>query len=159
MTVTVSPADPLSDDARALIAALDAEMASIYPAEYNFPLSPETLARPEITFFLARNADGKALGCVAVRAYEDFAEIKRMFVMAEARGQGVSRLLLQAAHDHAARAGFDLIRLETGDQQKAAIGLYQSAGYKPCGAFAAYPVSSAHNIFFECRLQPEGAMA
>jgi len=159
MGLSIHPADPLSDDARALIAALDAEMATIYPAEYNFPLSPETLARDGITFFIARDVNAHAIGCIAVREYDDYAEIKRMFVVAGQRGRGVSRQLLDAAHKFAATAGFDIIRLETGDQQKAAIGLYRSSGYQSCSAFADYPVSSAHNIFFECRLKSEEAMA
>jgi len=159
MTISIHPADPLSDDARRLIAALDAEMASIYPAEYNFPLSPETLAREDIKFFVAGNDDDQAVGCIAVRAHDDYAEIKRMFVLAGYRGKGISRQLLTAAHDYAGKAGFKLVRLETGDQQKAAIGLYRSAGYEPCGTFADYPVSSAHNIFFECRLTSEEELA
>jgi len=159
MDVSIHPADPLSDDARALIAALDAEMATLYPAQYNFPLSPETLAREAISFFVARDKNGQAIGCFAVRGHDDYAELKRMFVVSEHRGEGVSRQLLTAAHQHAAKTGFKTIRLETGDQQKAAIGLYRSAGYASCEAFADYPISSAHNIFFECRLEPEKAMA
>ncbi len=50
----------------------------------------------------------------------------------------------------------DLLRLETGDAQLAAISFYQKCGFRRCGAFADYakmpPASIVTSVFFEKRL-------
>ncbi|MEE2566802.1 GNAT family N-acetyltransferase [Hyphobacterium marinum] len=158
MTVTVAAEDPRSDDARALIAALDAELSGLYEPQFNHFVSGEGLAGPGMRFFVARDGSGQPVGCVAMRPYEGFAEIKRMFVAHGARGQGISRLLLDAVHDAARADGFEFMRLETGDQQLAAIGLYESAGYRRCPAFGDYPADSPHNFCYEIRLSPAETM-
>lgn len=159
MTVTVTAEDPRSEDARALIAALDAELSGLYEPQFNHFVSGDELAGPGKRFFVARDASGTALGCVAMRSHDGFAEIKRMFVMPPVRGQGISRLLLEAVHDAARSDGFEFMRLETGDKQTAAIGLYEAAGYTRCKAFGDYPDDSPHNFCYEIRLMPAQKMA
>ncbi|MFE3518420.1 GNAT family N-acetyltransferase [Streptomyces sp. NPDC059166] len=66
------------------------------------------------------------------------AEIKRMFVTAEARGQGLARRILAALEADARAAGRTRMVLETGDQQPEAIALYTSSGYTPCPKFGHY---------------------
>lgn len=62
--------------------------------------------------------------------YEDGdAELKRMYVIAEARGLGLARRLLTALEDDARAAGRTRMVLETGDQQPEAVALYASSGY------------------------------
>lgn len=70
------------------------------------------------------------------------AEIKRMYVVPEARGQGLARQILGAIEESAAAAGVDFLILETGLAQPAAIALYRSHGYTeapPFGFHAAEP--------------------
>jgi GNAT superfamily N-acetyltransferase len=67
------------------------------------------------------------------------AEIKRMFVREEVRGQGFARMVLAALEASAAAAGADWMLLETGQPQIAAVGLYRSSGYidvEPFGHYA-----------------------
>lgn len=59
------------------------------------------------------------------------AEIKRMYVRADARGLGVARAVLAAIEQTAATAGRRRLVLETGLRQPEAIGLYTSSGYTP----------------------------
>ncbi|MFE5853343.1 GNAT family N-acetyltransferase [Streptomyces sp. NPDC056500] len=62
--------------------------------------------------------------------YEDGdAELKRMYVVAEARGRGLARIMLAALEADARTAGRTRMVLETGDKQPEAIALYTSSGY------------------------------
>ncbi|GJL96714.1 MAG: N-acetyltransferase [Hyphobacterium sp.] len=159
MSVIVRYADPLSAEARELIAALDAGLSDHYEAENNFPMSPEELVDDKIDFFMAETFAGEKIGTIALRHAKDYAEIKRMFVTPEARGQGAAQALLKAAHESAIQHGYDIVRLETGSYQSAAIALYERAGYARCPAFGDYPAESDQNIYFEYRLEPEEEMA
>jgi GNAT superfamily N-acetyltransferase len=101
---------------------------------------------------LARDDDGTALGCGALRALGDgVAEVKRMYVVPAARGRGVSRAVLGALEDVARERGWTTLRLETGPMQPEAIGLYTSAGYRPIEAFGAYvgDPDAADSVFYE----------
>ncbi|MFE0762726.1 GNAT family N-acetyltransferase [Streptomyces smyrnaeus] len=62
------------------------------------------------------------------------AELKRMFVLPEARGQGLARRILALLEQDAREAGRTRMVLETGLKQPEAIALYTSEGYEPAPA-------------------------
>ncbi|WP_405779967.1 GNAT family N-acetyltransferase [Streptomyces sp. NBC_00859] len=66
------------------------------------------------------------------------AELKRMYVVREARGLGLARRILAALEESARAAGRTRMVLETGDRQPEAIELYASSGYAPCEKFGHY---------------------
>lgn len=68
------------------------------------------------------------------------AELKSMHVAAEARGRGVSKLLLSALIEAARDAGATRVSLETGveDVFAAARALYEAFGFEVCGPFGTY---------------------
>lgn len=66
------------------------------------------------------------------------AELKRMYVIPEARGLGLARRILALLEADARAAGRTRMVLETGDQQPEAIALYASSGYAPCEKFGHY---------------------
>ncbi|OIJ67587.1 GNAT family N-acetyltransferase [Streptomyces mangrovisoli] len=66
------------------------------------------------------------------------AELKRMYVVEEARGLGIARRILAALEEDARAAGRLRMVLETGDKQPEAIALYTSSGYEPCAKFGYY---------------------
>ncbi|MEU0372476.1 GNAT family N-acetyltransferase [Streptomyces sp. NPDC006283] len=66
------------------------------------------------------------------------AELKRMYVIPEARGLGLARRILALLEDDARGAGRTRMVLETGDMQPEAIALYTSCGYLPCAKFGHY---------------------
>jgi len=66
------------------------------------------------------------------------AELKRMFVVAQARGRGLARRVLAALEEDARLAGRVRMVLETGTKQPEAIALYTSSGYEPCAKFGYY---------------------
>ncbi len=143
--------NPDEPEIRALLAASDAYVATLYPAESNHMMDAESLKAAQVIFLVAR-VDGEAVGCAAlVRSTDDWAEIKRMFVSPEARGHGLGRLLLQRLETLAIEHGVALLRLETGVKQHEALTLYRSAGYieiEPFGQYQPDPLS----IFMEKRI-------
>lgn len=114
------------------------------------------LLAPHITFFGA--FDGEAATAVGIGAYAhvaddagDWGEVKSMHVLAEHRGKGISRRVLAAIEAAARERGAKLLRLETGADFTAAIGLYEAAGFTPCGPFGGYP-DHPFSRFYEKRL-------
>jgi putative acetyltransferase len=103
-------------------------------------LDASKLAAPGIWFFVMRD-DGQAIGMGAVKRIDDgHAEIKSMHVLAERRGQGLSREMLDHLVAHALSQGFSRLSLETGSQSGfvPAHNLYRSAGFEDCGPFEGY---------------------
>jgi putative acetyltransferase len=147
----VIPADPRAPAVRALIAELDAYQQSLYPPESNHLLDIETLARPEMRFFVAA-LDGEAVGIGGVWLHDGYAEIKRVYVTPRARGQGISRAIMAVLEAEAQAQGRPLLRLETGIHQPEALGLYRALGYRDCASFGDYPVDDPLSVFMEKRL-------
>jgi GNAT superfamily N-acetyltransferase len=87
-------------------------------------------AAPGGTFLVAYE-EGQPVACAGVRALPDGAgEIKRMYVVPDARGRGLARELLGALEDAARALGYTRLRLDTGAKQPHAEALYRSAGYR-----------------------------
>jgi GNAT superfamily N-acetyltransferase len=125
---------------RALIADLDAEIRARYPEDGAsfLRLEPEEVA-PGRGAFVGARAAGRLVGCGAVRRLDAAtAEVKRMFVKAEARGQGIGRLILAALEGEALALGVRRLVLETGDRQPEALALYERAGFARIPAFGEY---------------------
>ena len=120
-----------------LLAKSDAFAKARYPPESNHLVDPDTLARPNVRFYVAR-LGGEAVGCGAVVLGDGAAELKRMFVDAVARGHGIGRLLLERLEQAARREDIRLIQLETGVSNHEALALYRRAGYRERGPFGGY---------------------
>lgn len=134
-----------SADLRALLGALDAELAQHYAPEQQHGLALEALFQPRIRFYIAR-ANGEAVGCGGVALFADFAELKRMYVRDAARGQGIADAIVKRLTEEAVAAGLSLLRLETGTQQHAAMRFYRRCGFAPCAAFEPYASMPANAI-------------
>lgn len=95
--------------------------------------------REEMHDVLLAYADGRAVGCVALRAYApDTAEVKRMFVDHACRGAGIGRMLLHALLELARVQGYARVILETGAELPEATALYQSVGFVRIANFPPY---------------------
>lgn len=139
--LAVAPEDPGTPDARALVAALDAYLAALYPPENNYLLDVESLRDAAVTFLVARpgGPGGEAVGCAALRVLDRATgELKRMYVRPEARGRGVGGALLDAVESRARALGLATLKLETGTAQPEALSLYRARGFVPCDAFGGY---------------------
>lgn len=61
---------------------------------------------------------------------KDNAEIRKMYLLPEHRGQGLGKWILTALIDKAKELGFQRIELETASVLKEAIGLYKKFGFQ-----------------------------
>jgi GNAT superfamily N-acetyltransferase len=87
--------------------------------------------------------DGVPVAGGGVKRLDDEAcEIKRMYVVPEARGRGLGRVLLEGLEAEARRLGYRLARLDTGPQQPGAQRMYETAGYRPIENFNSNPFAS-----------------
>ena len=140
MTPTIHRESPLGPDLDLLFQRHTADMQADTPPESIHMLPASGLAHPAIAFFVAR-ADGIP---VAMGALKDLGgghgELKSMHVLAEHRGRGLSRMMLNHLVDHALANGLTRLSLETGVQPTfvAAHGLYTRAGFSECPPFADY---------------------
>lgn len=91
--------------------------------------------------WLAR-LNGEVVGCVVLRRLASIArasECKRLYVKPAARGHAIGDRLLEAMEDHARKEGLDWIYLDSYDDLKTAIALYERRGYEHCRAYNANP--------------------
>ena len=119
------------------------------------PLDPVMFAPPNGLYLLLYDEQGTPVATGGWRAQEcndagysdGDAEIKRMYVVPEARGRGLSRLVLAALEDDARAAGRARMVLETGLKQPEAISLYVSSGYTSCTKFGHYRFEELSRCF------------
>ena len=64
--------------------------------------------------------------------------MKRVFVTASARGQGIGRAIVEAAEAGATAEHVARMYLETGVKSDEAVRLYRRLGYAECKPFGAY---------------------
>ena len=150
----IAPADPQGPEALALLHQAALEARALYPelSDPNAPWPTNAPTLPRGIYLIAR-LEGRAVGMGAHRPLDaDCTELRRMFVDAAFRQQGVARALLEALEAHARSQGFSCLRLETGMRQSAAMALYESFGFARIPAFGEY-VGDATSRCFEKRLQ------
>lgn len=83
--------------------------------------------------------DDVAVGCGGFKQHSDqVAEIKRMFVRLENRGQRIAAQILAELESWAAESGFSACVLETGFKQPEAIALYKRSGYSVIPNYGQY---------------------
>ncbi len=143
-------------DGGVLEAEYRAEMSRVYDGlDVQSPEMPAAGAaelNPPAGAFLVGYEDGQAICCGGIKDLgPGVCELKRMYVVPQARGRGIARELLGALEVHARTMGYEVARLDTGDRQPHARRLYESAGYAEIDNFNRNPVA----VFFgEKRLAP-----
>jgi len=144
LAAVIAQEHPASTDATALIAELDALLEPLYARQSRHGFSVEKLLADGVAFFVIRD-DGQPAGCGGIKLFgKDFGEIKRMYVRPAFRGRGFGKLMLDYLADFALSNGVNILRLETGIHQHAAITLYEQAGFAripPFGDYTDDPVS------------------
>jgi GNAT superfamily N-acetyltransferase len=134
-------------EARKLDDAVQQEYAERYGDEGDItPLDPTMFEPPRGLYLMAYDEEDRPVATGAWRAqdrneeqYSDGdAEIKRMYVVPEARGLGLARRILAELEADARAAGRVRMVLETGIQQPEAIRLYETSGYEPTSKFGVY---------------------
>lgn len=144
-------AAPTAEHIQPLLAQFDSYLAGLFPPEAKYGLAVEELHSPNVRFVFVEQ-DGVVIGCGALRLDDDFAEIKRMFVVPERRHAGVGQEILARLESAAASAGRPFVRLETSVAQPEAIALYERAGYERIEPFPPYE-SDPRSVFMEKSVQ------
>ncbi|SAK79950.1 N-acetyltransferase GCN5 [Caballeronia temeraria] len=132
--------DPTSADAQWCIGQYFVELNARFDSGFDPAMSlsadASELIAPKGALIVAR-LRGAAIGCVALKFHgASPAELKRMWVSADARGLGVGRRLLEEAERHARESGVKVVRLETNKTLAEAIGLYRRSGYVEVAPFS-----------------------
>lgn len=140
MTVVIAEEHPLTADLELLFQRHTADMHADTPPESIHMMDKGALAAPGIRFFVLRDG-GPALAMGAYKRIDaTHAEIKSMHVLAEARGRGLSKAMLDHLVTTARADGFTRLSLETGIQPTfvAARALYLRTGFEECPPFEGY---------------------
>ena len=106
--------------------------------------------------------DDRAVACGALRRIPEIdgdfdgtggrtAEIKRMYVAPEARGNKLGAAILDRLELEAGALGIDRLVLETGSRQPEAIQMYERAGFTARDRWGEY-ADAPHSRCFEKRL-------
>ncbi|MGI8576027.1 MAG: GNAT family N-acetyltransferase [Egibacteraceae bacterium] len=130
----------LDDSADAFFVTAEQESAST-PAEWR-----QRLERPDAVTFIA-SVDGADVGLVVGSSHhqhEGDAGLYAMWVDPQARGTGVAEALIGEVIEWALAAGYRSLRLDVGDENPSAIGLYARLGFEPTGARFTFPHPREH---------------
>ena len=142
MTLVVRAVPWDDPEGEALRVAQQTEVSARYGTPDSEP-GPKPTAADIAVFLVALDISddgtGVAVGCGGLRTLDDtHGEIKRMYVIPERRGTGVSTALLTALEGEARGRGWNRVVLETGDRQPDAMRLYEREGYVRVPNFGYY---------------------
>jgi GNAT superfamily N-acetyltransferase len=130
---------------RRLLAAFEAEVATLYPGwtPTSGPSAMPEEFRPPSGLFLVAYSDDEPTGCGGFkRLSARDVEVKRLYVVPEARGAGLAGVLLDELESRARKAGYTRVRLDTGDEQPTALRLYSTRDYVEIDDYNANPFAS-----------------
>ncbi|MEO1746777.1 MAG: GNAT family N-acetyltransferase [Pseudomonadota bacterium] len=147
-TVTIKTDDLKGPEIASLLQRHLDHMHAITPAESVYALDIDGLRVPEIMFWSAWDGDD-LVGCVALKDHGNgLGEIKSMHTLAERRGQGIARQLLETLMAEARARRMERLSLETGKTEhfKPAQELYRRYGFGETGPFADY-TDDPHSFF------------
>jgi GNAT superfamily N-acetyltransferase len=130
------------------------DIASRYPgwSPDLIPSADPAEVAPPVGAWVVAYLGDQPVGCGGVKRLDDVsAELKRIYLAAAARGRGLGRLILEQLEQHARALGYERLRLDTGDLQPEALGLFRAAGYE---LIPDYNGNTWATYWMEKRLQP-----
>ena len=135
--LTLTKTNSTNPDFIALVRLLDQDLAIRDGEEHAFYAQFNKI--DSIKHVIVAYKDGVAAGCGAIKVYADgVAEVKRMFVHPDFRGQGIAKSILAALEVWAKELKYKTTILETGTKQPEAIALYRSCGYRQIPNYGQY---------------------
>ena len=135
--LTLVRTDAENADFRSLVVSLDEELKRRDGDDHYFFAQFNKLAG--LLGVVVAYIDEAAVGCGAFKRHSDVAaEIKRMFVSPETRGQRIASQILTELETWAGESGYSHCVLETGFKQPEAIALYKRSGYEVIPNYGQY---------------------
>ncbi|MDQ4103519.1 MAG: GNAT family N-acetyltransferase [Actinomycetota bacterium] len=132
MAVQFRPGRSDESPGRELVRELNDLFNAQYPGRTVRPGSvttPEEMMPPE-GIFLVGYEDKRPIAIGGLRRLQEgICEIKRMYVVPDARSRGVGRALLTALEQAGRQLGYERARLDAGPKQKHSRALFEKAGY------------------------------
>lgn len=127
-------------DAQTLLTAMTEEITALYdlPEGLRGAWTPDMFVPPQGRFVVGYLGTTPAAIGGYRRVTHDVAQIHRVFVQPDLRGQGLAKRLMARLETLAAAAGYRRLRLDTGIRQPSAIRLYEGLGYERVPRFAPY---------------------
>lgn len=142
-------------DIQALLERHAAGMAEASPPGTCHFFDLDALRAPSVTVWSIWDGDALA-GCGALHELDATrGELKSMRTHDEHLGKGVGRQMLDHLMGVARDRGYERLSLETGNTPPfaAALRLYESAGFVPCGPFGDYEATDTDfNVYFTLEL-------
>lgn len=140
MQFSIIESDPQGPEALRLLREAAIEARDLYPELHDpqapWPTNHPTPARGAYFVAYART---RAVGMGSHRPLDqDSTEVRRMYVLREARRAGLAQAILASIESHARTQGFKRLLLETGYRQLPAMKLYESFGFKRIASFGDY---------------------
>src|SRR3954471_20052043 len=127
---TMPAGEPPASD---LVEAMVAEGIEVYGRRLDSAGAPtataEQMGPPGGTFLVICDGDTPVAGGGVKRLSDGVGEIKRMYVVPEARSRGVGRALLVALEAACRELGYDRVRLDAGPAQQHSKSLFERTGY------------------------------
>ena len=148
----VKQVNPVQSEVLNLIRQLDEYQECMYPPESNHLDPIEELSKSNVVF-LAAFIDSEMCGIGCVKMFDNYGELKRLYITAKHRGKGMAKALIKELENHLARNRIMVARLETGIHQHEAIGLYKRLGYSEIAPFGDY-TEDPLSVFMERKLGP-----
>ncbi len=134
MPATVEVATEVTPELVEAFARLIPQLSSSNPPPTMAELA-DLVASPATTLFMARGEGGSIAGTLTLCTFRiptgTRAWIEDVVVDDAVRGQGLGRLLTQAALDEAARRGATTVDLTSRPSREAANRLYRALGFQP----------------------------
>ena len=149
--IELTRSDSSNRDFQLLVTELDKELAIRDGADHAFYHQYNGIDQIKHVV-LAGTTDG-IVGCGAIKEYAaDTMEVKRMYVPADKRGQGIASVILRELENWAREMNYKKCILETGLAQPEAIRLYQKNDYTVIPNYGQYAEAKG-SICFEKALQ------
>ncbi|MCB2406778.1 GNAT family N-acetyltransferase [Hymenobacter lucidus] len=128
-TLQLEVSSPQAAGAQPLLDALSEQLGTRFGSDGRASFTEWLDDDPRYVFVLARQGDGEAVGCGAVRPLSGgVGEVKRMF--AKYSRQGIGEAVLQQLEAEAAKAGYTELWLETRVANTEACRFYLKNGYQ-----------------------------
>jgi putative acetyltransferase len=152
MEVDIREVSPSDQEVCILFKLLDEHNMSYCPPEVCHLTQPDELQNIN-SVLLGIYTDGILIGMGGLKLYAKYAEVTRMFIMPEFRGNRLAVQLLSKLEAISRNRGYRYLKLETSEKFKSAYQLYLRYGFQLCAPFGEY-VNKAHNTYMEKEIAP-----